>query len=220
MHADFQELLSLRAGEPVDVEVAQHVAKCPRCGLELGRLQRLAHDLNQMPQFEPPQRAWSNIQDQLAQSPAHRARTGWIYICAAAASVVAIAFGVLWTSTIDRDQGMHGAGGATIGATQTAHDNESIGQLVHRSQQLEALLNSMPRRPTIERAATSATIDEIQSSIQMLDLQLSNTSQVDHKEAERLWNTRVQLMDSLVYVRYAEVARDTRPINTLDTGAM
>jgi hypothetical protein len=219
MHADFQELLRLRAGGPVDVEVAQHVAKCPRCGLELGRLQRLAHDLNQLPQFDPPQRAWATIQERLAQSPAQGARPGWFYICAAAASIAAITLGVLWSGTFDRDHAAPGAGTVTATVGNTA-SNESIGQLVRRSQELEALLRTIPHRPAMEQAATSATIDEIQSSIQMLDLQLSNGSQIDHQEAERLWSTRVQLLDSLVYVRYAEVARDARPITTLDAGAI
>jgi hypothetical protein len=219
MHADFQELLRLRAGGPVDVEVAQHVANCPKCGLELGRLQRLAHDLNELPQFEPPQRTWANIQEQLAQAPTQRVRPGWLFVCAAAASVAVITLGVLWSGTFDRD---HAAPGPSHVAAKVGHtaSNESIGQLVRRSQELEALLRTIPQRPAMEQAATSATIDEIQSSIQMLDLQLSNGSQIDHQEAERLWSTRVQLLDSLVYVRYAEVARDARPINTLDAGAI
>jgi anti-sigma factor RsiW len=218
MHADFQELLSLRAGEPLDAAVAQHIANCPRCGLELGRLQRLADDLSQLPHFEPPQHSWARIQEQLAQPLARRSRASWIYASAAAAAVVTVALGVLWTSTIDRDQAPAGASGSTL--AQIASRDESVGQLVRRSQELEALLNRLPQRPAIEQAGTSATIDEIQSSIQMLDLQLSNGLQIDQTETERLWSTRVQLLNSLVYVRYGEVARNARPINTLDTGAI
>jgi hypothetical protein len=210
MHADFQELLSLRAGEPVAADVAQHVSKCPKCGLELGRLQRIAHELHQLPQFEPPQRVWLSVQERMAQAAAHRSRAGWLYLSAAAASIVAIVAGVLWTGSVDRGSS----------ARTTAADPDSIAPLVVRSQELEALLQQMPQRPTVERAATSATIDEIQSTIQMLDLQLSNGAQLDQEQARRLWNRRVELLDSLVYVRYAEVARDSRPINTLDTGAI
>jgi hypothetical protein len=85
-----------------------------------------------------------------------------------------------------------------------------IGSLVTRSQRLEGILQSLPRRPTVERAATSATIDELQARIQLLDLQLSTvaTSDPDRDRTQRLWNTRVQLLSSLVSVRCAEAARD------------
>lgn len=219
MHADFQELLSLRAGEPVAADVAQHVSKCPKCGLELGRLQRVAHDLRALPPFEPPERVWQNVQHHLAQNTPRHGRVGWVYLSAAAAAVVAIVASVLWTSTIDRDGGLR-TSAIVAGSAQPVSDRDSIAPLVVRSQQLEAVLQRMPERPTVERPATSATIDEIQSTIAMLDTQLSNGAQLDHEQAKRLWNTRVELLDSLVYVRYAEVARDSRPINTLDTGAI
>jgi hypothetical protein len=219
MHADFQELLSLRAGEPVAVDVAQHVSRCPKCGLELGRLQRLAHELQQLPQPEPPQRVWQDIQERLAHTDPRRGRGSWIYPAAAAASIVAIVASVPWTMTIDRDNAARDAA-MLAKSTLPVGDQDSIAPLVVRSQQLEALLQQLPQRPTVERAATSATIDEIQSTIQMLDLQLSNGSQLDHEQAQRLWNTRVQLLDSLVYVRYGEVARDAHPIKTLETGAI
>jgi hypothetical protein len=222
MHADFQELLSLRGGEPVAAEIAEHVSKCPKCALELGRLQQLAQELRQLPQYEPPPRAWLQIQQQLIEQSPRQRRVGWIPVSAAAAAVIAIVCGVLWTTRADRNHAGQPASGVAANSAAAPINGESIGQLVHHSQELEALLQRMPQRPTVERAETSATIDEIQSSIQMLDVQLSNVTKndTDHDEAQRLWSTRVQLLDSLVYVRYAEVARDARPINTLETGAI
>jgi hypothetical protein len=219
MHADFQELLSLRAGAPVAADVALHVSKCPKCGLELGRLQRLAADLTQLPQFEPPQRVWFTIQEQLTEGAPRHARSHWVYVSAAAAAIIAVISAVLWSSTIHRDAAARTPTVAAETATPVL-DPDSIGPLVQRSQELEAVLQKMPQRPMVERAATSATIDEIQSSIQMVDLRLSDGSQIDQQEATRLWNTRVQLLDSLVYVRYAEVARAARPLHTLETGAI
>jgi hypothetical protein len=220
MHADFQELLSLQDGEPVAAEVAQHVSKCPKCALELGRLQQLAQELRQLPQYEPPPRAWLQIQQQLVEQSPRQRRFGWIPVSAAAAAVIAMVCGVLWTTRVDRNH--DAATSVSANSAAVPSNRESIGQLVHHSQELEALLQRMPQRPTVERAETSVTIDEIQSSIQMLDLQLSSLTRTDtdHDEAQRLWSTRVQLLDSLVYVRYAEVARDARPINTLETGAI
>jgi hypothetical protein len=218
MHADFQELLSLRAGEPIAADVAQHVSKCPQCGLELGRLQRLATDLRQLPQSEPSQRVWLAIQERLTEVPP-RGRRPWIYVSAAAAAIVAMVCAALWNGTLHHATAVRAP---TVAATKASAviDHDSIAPLVQRSQQLEAVLQKMPQRPTVERAATSATIDEIQSSIQMVDLQLSNGSQIDQQEAARLWNTRIALLDSLLYVRYAEVARAARPMTTLETGAI
>jgi len=207
MHADFQELLSLRDGAPLATEVAQHVARCTQCTQELARLSRLAHDLNQLPQFEPPLHTWQDIQSTAGQLSGRGARTGWIFLSTAAAGACAfIVLVMLWSA--------HGP---------IAAGKDSIGQLVTRSQQLEAVLRSLPQRPAVERAATSATIDELQTRIQMLDLQLSSVmkNDSDREQAQRLWSTRVELLDSLVYVRYAEAARNGyQSVNTIDTGVI
>ena len=221
MHADFQELLNLRDGGPLAADAAQHIARCPRCSLELGRLQRLARQLQELPQFEPPSLAWSAIAqqlDQLPTKPAHRA--GWKLASAAAVATVLIAIALLRSALVER--GTAPAPGPLQGSTPIA-DTESIGALVTRSQQLEAVLHRLPQRPSVERAATSETIDELQGRIAVLDLQLSNLWRVDMDRAQtqRLWSQRVQLLNSLVYVRYAEAARaGYQPTNTLDTGVI
>jgi hypothetical protein len=206
MHADFQELLSLRDGAPLAAEVAQHVARCTQCTLELGRLTRLAHELNQLPQLEPPPHVWRDIQADVGK--------GWMVLSAAAAAAcLIIVLTVLWSA--------HGP--LAPDTPLVAGEKDSIGQLVTRSQQLEAVLRTLPQRPAVERAATSATIDELQNRIQMLDLQLSSVmkNDADREQARRLWSTRVALLDSLVYVRYAEAARNGyQSVNTIDTGVI
>jgi hypothetical protein len=54
--------------------------------------------------------------------------------------------------------------------------------------------------------STAATIDTIEQRIQWLDFQLSNAPDGDlsEEQSRRLWRERVELMDSLVKVRYAE----------------
>jgi hypothetical protein len=57
----------------------------------------------------------------------------------------------------------------------------------------------------------------------MLDLQLSSVikNDADREQAQRLWSARVELLDSLVYVRYAEAARNGyESVNTIDTGVI
>jgi hypothetical protein len=124
---------------------------------------------------------------------------------------------LLWSTHRDR------GGLAADNTIETIDEEDMIGSLVTRSQQLENILQRLPRRPTVERAATSATIDELQARIQVLDLQLSTVvkSDPDRDRAQRLWNTRVTLLNSLVSVRYAEAVSDGyRSVNPPDSGVI
>jgi hypothetical protein len=80
-----------------------------------------------------------------------------------------------------------------------------LDELVAQSQQLERLLRKLPQRPRVERVSTAAAIDTIEQRIQWLDFQLSSAPESFSEEQSRLlWRERVELMDSLVKVRYAE----------------
>ena len=209
MHADYQELLALRDGDPVDAQAAQHVSQCADCSRALAQLNALQEQLRRLPAFEAPERAWAGIRRRLERAP-QRQRNPWPMVGLAASIMVT----VLVLPLLHREPGMSvghaipGEGQNPAGAGQ-----DSLGALVMRSQRLEAVLQVLPRRPVAERAGTSATIDELQNRIQMLDLQLSAAGRGDaqqpaaaHEDARRLWSARVELMNSLVHVRYAEAA--------------
>ena len=87
-----------------------------------------------------------------------------------------------------------------------ASDVTHLDELVAQSQQLEQILQTLPQRPRIERVSTAATIDTIEQRIAWLDFQLSSVADEDlsEEQSRRLWRERVELMDSLVKVRYAE----------------
>ena len=55
MHARIEHLLSLRDGEPVAAAVAEHVKLCPICSGELQRLSAIRAEIQELPQFEPPE---------------------------------------------------------------------------------------------------------------------------------------------------------------------
>jgi hypothetical protein len=160
---------------------------------ELARLSRLEHELRQLPSFEPPEHAWPLIRERLERLPRHRRGVPRVFVPAAVAAGLVAALTSLWLIHLDRGH---------------AGPDDDIQSLVSRSQRLEAVLNTLPPRPTVERAATSAAIDELQTRIQMLDQQLSAAANDDGYRTQRLWSARVQLMNSLVYVRYAEAARN------------
>ncbi|HEY4366762.1 MAG TPA: hypothetical protein VGN07_05960 [Steroidobacteraceae bacterium] len=82
----------------------------------------------------------------------------------------------------------------------------TVDQLMAQSRQLDDLLQDLPQRPSVERIAMAATLDSIEQRIQWLDVQLSfaSTADLNEVQSQRLWSERVDLMDSLVKVRYAE----------------
>ena len=79
---------------------------------------------------------------------------------------------------------------------------------------LEELLAAMPSRPAVERAGTSLPIESLEAEVQWLDHQLSLAGATGEPapEAERLWQDRVEVMNSLVQLRYVEAQRVDRRV--------
>lgn len=205
MHARIEHLLSLRDGEPVAADVSEHVKLCPICSTELQRLSAFRSEMQALPQLEPPAIAWDRIRQTI---PERRRdlRLRKIGLAAAAAAAITLMTIVLVTGHSDR---------RSSAALKLEEPETSAGQmvspvdeLVAQSQQLERLLRKLPQRPRIERVSTAATIDTLEQRIQWLDFQLSAAPAGDlsEEQSRRLWRERVELMDSLVKVRYAEAS--------------
>ncbi len=216
MHPGIRELLTLRDGPPVAAHSAEHVNACGQCSAEIARLKDLRSQLRQLPGFAPPQAAWAAIEQtlsnpRLAPSPA-RALAKRAALLVAGLLGATLLSALLWQSRRDRPSTNHPSINVDFGSVGA----QPLSSLVAKSQRLEALLRGLPR-PAVERAATSAAIDELQARIQVLDVQLSG--EPDRGQAQQLWATRVQLLDSLVSLRYAEHAarRDFgAPVSTGD----
>ena len=204
MHASIDHLLSLRDGEPVDAAIAAHVAECARCSAELHNLRETRAKLQSLPQLDAPS-SFKEIQRVLARPAAAPRRVVSARLVAAVAFVTltAIFFVALRDGTAPTvaDRNAEPAQHPTD-VIETAR----VPELVARSQQLEGLLQKLPERPRIERVSTTAMIDTIEDRIQWLDFQLSDArdSGLNEEQTRRLWRERVELMDSLVKVRYAE----------------
>lgn len=205
MHARIEHLLSLRDGEPVAAGVSEHVRLCPICTGELQRLSAIREEMRGLPQFEPPELSWDRIQASVTvPEPDRRIRMSKVGIAAAAAAAVTLTVITLVAGYFDRRSG------ATTELVKTEASRPQrvphVAELVAQSQQLEELLQKLPDRPRIERVSTAATIDTIEHRIQWLDFQLSNVPEADlsEEQSRQLWRERVELMDSLVKVRYAE----------------
>jgi len=198
-------LLSLRDGQPVDAATVAHVDQCARCLAELRKLRETQVKLQSLPQLDAPS-SFQEIQRALAR-PANAPRrivSARLVAALAFVTLTAIFFVALrdGTRTPVAEHKPVEQQTPAIDIIETAR----VPELVARSQQLEDLLQKLPDRPRIERVSTAAMIDTIEDRIQWLDFQLSDArdSGLNEEQTRRLWRERVELMDSLVKVRYAE----------------
>jgi len=205
MHASIDHLLSLRDGQPVDAATVAHVDQCARCLAELRKLRETQVKLQSLPQLDAPS-SFQEIQRAMAR-PANAPRrivSARLVAALAFVTLTAIFFVALrdGTRTPVAEHKPVEQQTPAIDIIETAR----VPELVARSQQLKDLLQKLPDRPRIERVSTAAMIDTIEDRIQWLDFQLSDArdSGLNEEQTRRLWRERVELMDSLVKVRYAE----------------
>jgi hypothetical protein len=205
MHPDLEDLLSLRDGEPIGLAVARHVERCALCSEELRRLRVLRSALQRLPAFDVPARRGPlrDSAQRLDSTPRGR-RMAHAALGRAAATLAACVLAALLGST-HRGAIEH----AATAIPDRGAAEPGVIALIARSNQLEQRLRRLPR-PSLEQASTAATIDELQTDIQALDAQLSYAGQsgLDAAQAQNLWQRRVQLLDSLFDVRYAEATSD------------
>lgn len=203
MHADIHQLLSLRDGEPVDASVASHVKECATCEAELTRLSVMRTRLQALPSVDVPPAAWAGIRARMNESQsAPPRRSGWAI---AAGVTVALVTGLVVRELVSRQEASSVAS-APPPQIVSAATAVPLEELVAQSRELDELLNYLPQRPAVERVSMAVTIDTIQQRVQWLDQQLSYAPDtgLDEAQAYQLWRERVDLMDSLVKVRYAE----------------
>ena len=81
--------------------------------------------------------------------------------------------------------------------------------LTSESARLERLLNEIPYRPRLVNAATATTITGLQDRIGQVDevLMYSSVNGLRPEQTAALWQERVDLMNALLQVRYAQAQR-------------
>ena len=225
MHASTEELLSLRDGEAVAEAVVSHVDDCEQCQVSLGRLSMTKTALRGLPELTPADDAWQGVlarHDSIAKPVRRRFVPQLVGLAASVLAVVIVlqalddpgrraVRGMPEQSTADSQLMTTTASPAAT--AQPAGMNASataggipLAALISESQQLERTLRALPRGPQVVSGGTAGTIGELQDRIAMIDYQMS-MGQLDGDDpdvARRLWQERIELMNSLLAVRYAQ----------------
>jgi hypothetical protein len=171
----------------------------------LEQLLNLRARLRALPSVPDPDRdAWPEIQARIARSERSAHRRARMAGFATAASVAAL--GLFATMRLLESPPTPVSSVRPVAAPAEA---DALAELRSRSQLLEAVLAEMPARPAVERAATSVPIESLEARVQWLDHEISVLdAQARAPDAELLWRDRVEVMNSLVQLRYVEAQRD------------
>jgi hypothetical protein len=206
MHANTEQLLSLRDGDAVSVDITAHVKTCPECRGEIARLERVRDALRALPEAEPAANLWETVAVGSLDRPTP-SRFHWASALAIAASFV---MGVALMTRLQQSSDDAGqipletTPAATVASSLPAGER-SMPALQLSSRRLETLRAALPRRQGVERAATAMTIVELEDRIALVDLKLNNADALGLTIAQEriLWKERVNLMQSLIQVEYA-----------------
>lgn len=195
MHADFNELSEVAAGRRPS---SAHVAACTECLGELARVRAIRAGLAGLPAVEAPAGAWAGA---LARAAARRqgspARAATPASLAMAASLVAMLAAGIILARAPSDLPL---------AEQPVPLAQPIDGLVAENTRLEAMLAGMPQSRTA-RVGTAYTVAAIEDRLALLDDRITVVSLEPHapEAEEALWRERVNLMNSLVQVQYANL---------------
>lgn len=206
MHATTEQLLSLRDGEAVAELVARHVQSCPACSRELARLEAIREQLRALPELDPPADLWRVVATDTLRSGGRRP-VPWAPVFAVAASFVLALAMILSFGARTPDRPEPGTTTDLVASTPaplSSVNGVSTSELLETSRRLETALHALPAAPRVTRASTALTIAELQDSIFEIDAELSQRGLEPARE-QALWRQRVDLMDALMQVRYAEL---------------
>ncbi len=197
MHANIEQLLKIRDNDAPDSATVEHVAGCEECASELERLKIVRARLKALPTYEPAADNWPTIlrrRDALRWTP----RPGWhAPVFGLAASIVmAVALLVMMNRPVEE-------------RVDDSYVVPPVAPLLAESQRLEQMLRAMPQQPQVMRAGTAWTISELEDRIAIVDFQLNHVGELGltPERSQQLLKDRVDLMNSLVQVRYAQVQR-------------
>ena len=206
MHASLEQLIALRDDEPVALEVQQHVRGCGDCAQALNRLASFKDALTALPDAPPPAGAWARVVTGLERGRGSARRARWLPAAGLGLVASVVAALVLMNARLATPLAPDAGSAVTPAAAPPAN----LPQLMAQSQYLERAvldLNDSGDRRVVS-AGTASAVAELEDRIAFLDYEINQTSAQPHSDADltRLWRQRVDLLQSLAAVRYAQVA--------------
>jgi hypothetical protein len=149
--------------------------------------------LRELPELQPPPGVWERVLE--AERARAEARRAWRRGAALAAVMAVVAM-------------TGGVAAYFLNATETtsASGTTSYAALVAESARLEQVLAQLPAPRPLMAGSTASTIVGLEDRIAFVDTQLSYAAAEDVAAPYRqaLWGERVELMNALVYVRFAQ----------------
>ncbi len=201
MHASLEQLISLRDEEPVSVAVQEHVRGCGFCARTLNELAAVRDGIGKLADPLPPAGIWSRVVEEAEAAPRSPAVRRWLP-AAGVALVASVAGAMLMLNTRQLL--------TTVPEQPVVTAQASIGQLMAQSQYLERAVmdvnqnaDSMP-----VSAGTASTVATLEDHIALVDYEINGSSgqKPDDTRLAQLWRQRVDLLQSLAAVRYAQVS--------------
>lgn len=197
MHPTVDQLLTSTPAAR-EADVISHLEHCAQCRSDLDVYETTTHRLRALPQLEPDVGAWNAVQSRMKR---HSSSVAWKRASLSIAAGVAVLAIVVGHFVGQKDSL---APESSVLAERSTTDE--LVALIEHSRQLDLMLQELPNRPRVERVAMAATLDSIENRIQWLDAELTHgvVPAEDEQRIRTLWRERVELMDSLVKVRYAQ----------------
>jgi hypothetical protein len=207
MHASPEQLIALRDGEPVDASVQIHVNGCVECTTELDRFAALREQFSKLPAFALPEGAWESVVTRVERGDSVPGGRRGVLRGAGVAMVASIVIAVSLAMFPVAPQ--HSADTVTATGARPA----SVTQLVMQSRYLENAVLSLNASTDhmVISAGTAATVAALEDRIALVDYEINHTESDpnDQGRLPQLWQQRVNLLQSLAAVRYAQAASGT-----------
>ena len=231
MHPSTEDLLSVRDGEPLDAVTSNLIAEDATLEREIERMREVRQALRQLPELSPADDMWQRIvavEHETRPRNNYRRLAAGAGIAAAAAALAiflvsspsrptggvappAIPLGDRITSTTPADSP------STVVGSETPFDPDrplfygrvvpaSYPELVQESARLDRALRRVTYQRPMMSVETATTIVGLEDRIALIDEQItySNARGVPQPQRVALWGERVDLMNALVHVRYAQ----------------
>ncbi|MBH98618.1 MAG: hypothetical protein CMM56_09250 [Rhodospirillaceae bacterium] len=208
MRIKTEDLLKIRDGELLDAAVQIEVDRNSQLRAEVAALQQTQDELRALPLLDPPHGAWEKIADASFGDSFSVSKWEWLFRGAIAATVAAAAIFYVMRLPETPDYAILAADPFAEVGDKTQYVQELVAptyaSLVSQSNELERQLNEIGYRPSLVNTGTTATIVSLEDEIAQVDAQLMYAHPLQPMHAEALWQTRIELMNALLNVRYTQ----------------